>query len=173
MSGSEAAIHAMYTIFEADDSDAVLLIDASNAFNALNRATALHNTQVLCPVHVIAVYTINSYRKSAGLFVTGGKEILSAEGTTQGDLFTMSLYALSVQPLITSLWAVSSTKQCWFADDTCGVDSILEIRKNGGMPSTPLAQTFGIFPTPRGAGLSQRQITRQASKKCSRTRLLM
>ena len=54
---------------------------------------------------------------------------MSAEGTTQGDLFTMSLYALSVQPLITSLWAVSSTKQCWFADDTCGVDSILEIRE--------------------------------------------
>ncbi|EDO48836.1 predicted protein [Nematostella vectensis] len=42
-SGSEAAIHGMRTIFEADDTDAVILIDASNAFNALNRATALHN----------------------------------------------------------------------------------------------------------------------------------
>ena len=42
-SGSEAAIHAMRTIFNADETDAVLLIDASNAFNALNRATALHN----------------------------------------------------------------------------------------------------------------------------------
>ena len=35
-SGSEAAIHAMNTISESDDTDAVLLIDASNAFNALN-----------------------------------------------------------------------------------------------------------------------------------------
>ena len=42
-SGSEAAIHAMRNIFEADETDAVLLIDASNAFNALNRAAALHN----------------------------------------------------------------------------------------------------------------------------------
>ena len=48
-SGSEAAIHAMRNIFEADETDAVLLIDASNAFNALNRAAALHNIRVLCP----------------------------------------------------------------------------------------------------------------------------
>ena len=45
------------------------------------------------------------------------------------------------------------------------------ILRNGGTPSTPLVQTSGIFPTPRNVGLSQRQIKRQASKKCSRTRL--
>ena len=31
--GSEAAIHAIRKMLEADDNDAVLLIDASNAFN--------------------------------------------------------------------------------------------------------------------------------------------
>ena len=31
--GTEAAIHAMRSIFDADETDAVLLIDASNAFN--------------------------------------------------------------------------------------------------------------------------------------------
>ena len=51
--GNEAAIHAMHTVFEAHDKDAVLLIDASNAFNALNRATALHNIRVLFSVTAV------------------------------------------------------------------------------------------------------------------------
>ena len=84
-SGNEADIHAMHTVFDADDKDAVLLIDASNAFNALNRATALHNIRVLCPV--TTVYAINTYRKSARLFITGGKEILPAEGTIYFFIF--------------------------------------------------------------------------------------
>ena len=109
-SGSEASIHAMHTIFESDDTDAVLLIDASNAFNALNRAAALHNIRILCPI--IAIYAINTYRQPARLFVIRWKEIVSAEGTTQGDPLAMGLYALRVQPLITSLQAASSVKQC-------------------------------------------------------------
>ena len=49
--------------FEHDNSDAVLLTDASNAFNSLNRAAALHNIRVLCPS--IATYAINTYREPA------------------------------------------------------------------------------------------------------------
>ena len=41
--GNEAAVHPMNIIFEADNTDAELLIDASNAFDALDRASALHN----------------------------------------------------------------------------------------------------------------------------------
>ena len=78
---------------ESDDTDAALLIDASNAFNKLNR-----------------VYTINSYRQPAQLFVIGRKETMSAEGTTQGDLLAMGLYALSIQPFITSPQAASIVK---------------------------------------------------------------
>ena len=58
--GGEAVIHALHRIFEADDTDAVLLIDASNAFNSLERAAALHNTRILCPS--ISNYAINIYR---------------------------------------------------------------------------------------------------------------
>ena len=64
-SGSEAAVHAIHSIFQEEETDAVLLIDASNAFNALNRAAALHNIRVLCPP--IATYAINTYRQPARL----------------------------------------------------------------------------------------------------------
>ena len=42
--------------------------------------------------------------------VIGGKEIVSGEGTTQGDALAMGLSALSIQPLIKSLQAASSVK---------------------------------------------------------------
>ncbi|PFX20828.1 hypothetical protein AWC38_SpisGene14690 [Stylophora pistillata] len=125
--GSEAAMHAMHRIFEADDTDLVLLIDASNAFNALNRAAALRNIRVLCPV--IAVYARNTYRQFSRLFITGGKEITSVEGTTQVDPLAMGLYALSTQLLIASLQAMLDAKQCWLADDTCGAGTISEIKQ--------------------------------------------
>ena len=77
-SGCEAAIYAMHNIFEVDERDAVLLIDASNAFNALNRAAALHNIRVLCLT--LATHVIITYRQPARLFITGGEELISAEG---------------------------------------------------------------------------------------------
>ena len=97
-SGSEAGVHAMRSIFDANDIDAVLLIGASNAFNSLNRTAALHNITVLCSS--IATYALNTYRRHARLFVMGGKEPLSAEKTTQGELVAISLYAVSLPPLI-------------------------------------------------------------------------
>ena len=76
----------------------------------------------------VATFAINTYRASARLFVTGGKELVSAEGTTQGDPLAMCLYALSLQPLIPRLRAVSQAKQCWFADDATGCGSIQNIK---------------------------------------------
>ena len=164
-SGSEAAIHAMNTISESDDTDTVLLIDASNAFNALNRAAALHNIRILCPI--IAIYAINTYRQPARLFVIGGKEIVSAEGTTQGDPLAMGLYALSIQPLITSLQAASSVKQCWFADDASGAGSIMEIRTWWDALST-IGPDLGYFPNDRKCWIiakpAKEESVREASK---------
>ena len=48
-SGSEAAVHAINSLFQHEETDAVLLVDASNAFNLLNRAAALHNIRIVCP----------------------------------------------------------------------------------------------------------------------------
>ena len=45
--GAESAIHAMRKIFQQEETDGVLLIDATNAFNCLNRAAAMHNIQYI------------------------------------------------------------------------------------------------------------------------------
>ena len=69
--GAESAVHAMREIFEDEHTDAVLLTDASNAFNCMNRYTALHNVQIICPI--IAAYLSNTYRHPARLFIQGGE----------------------------------------------------------------------------------------------------
>ena len=82
--GAEAAINAMTNIFQEEDTDGVLLIDASNAFNQMNRSAAMHNIRII--FKEISFYVINTYRSPSRLFTCGGGEILSREGTTQGLL---------------------------------------------------------------------------------------
>ena len=71
--GCEAPIHAMRSIYEDTETDAVLLIDAANAFNAINREAVLENIRRLCPIAY--VYAYNCYAAQARLFVICGKEI--------------------------------------------------------------------------------------------------
>ena len=78
--GAEAAIHSMKLIFEQNSTDGVILIDASNAFNSLNRKAALHNIRIICPE--FSTVLINTYRLPVRMFIQGGEEILSVEGTT-------------------------------------------------------------------------------------------
>ena len=70
-----------------DDSDGILLIDADNAFNRVNRAVALWNIQFTCPEmkHVL----INFYRSPTRIFMNseGFFELLSQEGTTKVALW--------------------------------------------------------------------------------------
>ena len=49
--GCEAAVHALRTLFDDASNDGLLLVDASNAFNSLNRALALVNIRKICPHH--------------------------------------------------------------------------------------------------------------------------
>lgn len=49
ISGTEAAVHVVRESFLQEDTEAVLLVDASNAFNTLNRQTALQNIRRICP----------------------------------------------------------------------------------------------------------------------------
>ena len=89
----------MKSSFGSDDSEEVLLVDASNAFNSLNGQFAPQNTRHLCPS--LATILINTYRAPTDLFIHGNV-LLSQEGTTQGDPLAMSFYALSTVPLINS-----------------------------------------------------------------------
>ena len=43
ISGIEAAVHAVDSLFQQEETEAILLVDASNAFNSFNRLSALHN----------------------------------------------------------------------------------------------------------------------------------
>ena len=70
--GCEAAIHGMRTVFE-DETDAILLIDAANAFNSINRDAMLKNIARICPIAY--VYAYNCYSIHARLFVLGGAEL--------------------------------------------------------------------------------------------------
>ena len=104
--GGEAAIHAMREIFEHDDDcEAVLLVDAKNAFNSINRKTMLHNIGIKCPS--LVMYAENTYNKPSDLYIDNstkdnncsGSVIKSMEGTTQGDPIAMAMYALGLSVL--------------------------------------------------------------------------
>ena len=99
--GMEAAMHGMQETYEDNDTEGVLLIDAKNAFNSLKRAVTIHNIQRLCPA--LARIILNCYRTPAQLLVIDDGELLSSEGTRQGDPLSMAAYASATVPLINRL----------------------------------------------------------------------
>ena len=94
--GCEAAVHAKHQIFQNSGIETALIVDATNAFNSINRQATLHNINVICPP--LAQVLINTYRSPIRLFVTGSREIASTEVTTQGDPLAMAVYALTISP---------------------------------------------------------------------------
>ena len=117
--GIEASIHAMSRIFNDEASEAVLLVDAENAFNMINRKTALHNTQHLCPP--LFRFLNNTYKEPVKLHLGDGSFIVSEEGVTQGDPLAMHMYALSTRKVIDTLdRETNNVTQVWYADDSAG-----------------------------------------------------
>ena len=87
VAGSEAAIQGMHDIFNDDNTEGILSIDAENAFNSINRKVMLYNLKFICPA--ITTCISNCYICPARLFIIGGGELLSKEGTTLGDPTSM------------------------------------------------------------------------------------
>ena len=112
-SGIEASVHAMRKIFEKDDTEAVLLVDAENAFNNFSRKAALHNIKELCPP--FHRYLSNTYQIPANMIVNDQvktETITSEEGSTQGDVAAMGMYAIGTRPLIDILQRETDSSIC-------------------------------------------------------------
>ena len=124
-SGCEAGIHAMSDIYHDADTHGIIQVDANNAFNTINRKMFLHNIKLICPE--ISIFIINCYQQPARLFVVGGIEILSQEGTTQGDPSAMYVYGLGLMPLILAL-SVMEVRLSAFADDLAGGGTLEQLR---------------------------------------------
>ena len=125
-------------------SQAVLLVDASNAFNSVNRQAALHNILRICPS--LAQILINTYQRPVRLIIPGSGGLMSTEGTTQGDPLAMAMYALAVTPLIHHLHSSDpAVSQVWYADDATGVGKCAALRKWWDTLSQ-LGPLFGYIP---------------------------
>ncbi len=140
ISGIEAAVHAARSNFELKDNDAILLVDATNAFNSLNRKVALNNIKTTCPA--LATILTNNYREPTMLYMEGD-HILSQEGTTQGDPLAMPMYALASISLIKKLGG--NVTQQWYADDAAAVGKLSELH-TWWRDLVKFGPKFGYFP---------------------------
>ena len=96
------------------------------------------------------MYISNCYNTPARLFIVGGTEILSKEGTIQGDPTAMAAYALRVTQLIQNLLDITSSnklysKEIAYADDFTVAGSIKDIKCYWEHLNS-FAQFFGYYP---------------------------
>ena len=99
--GIESAIHAA-NVFWRDSDVGMLVRDASNDFNSINRLSLLLNAHVLWPR--ASRFIITTYRGWSPLIMKGCSDnILSREGITQGVPLSMFIYAVATISLICRL----------------------------------------------------------------------
>ena len=142
----------MRSIFHDEETEAVLLVDAENAFNNLNRKATLNNIKELCPA--FHRYLLNTYQQPAQLIVPGEEQyeiIYSEEGSTQGDVGAMAMYGIGLKPLTDKLAESVDPRQCkqvWYADDSTSAGKLTEMRKWWDT-LCQVGPEYGYFPLPR------------------------
>ena len=122
-------------------------------FNAVNRKAFLHNMAVICSL--IATFMHHCYPKPSHLFVISVVEILSSEGTTQGDPVAKNCYkiavAINIIPLIlpvlkiTDQYPHGTSKAAAYADDLTAAGIVKGI-KYWWEQLCKLDPKFGYFP---------------------------
>ena len=147
-SACETSVHIMSELLARPEIEGILLVDiASNAFNSLNRQAALHNVARLCPALQGVIQ--NTYSHAIRLFVSGGGELASVEGTCQGDPLAMALYAVAIDPMIRRLQeACPTVQQSWYADDD-SVGDTLESLRHYWEKLQEIGPAYGYFPNAR------------------------
>ena len=135
-------------IYEDKTYKEVLLVDALNTFNSINRNVFLHNVTIICPA--IAIYVKNCYSLHSRLFIIGGNEIRSCEGTTQGDPIAIAVYAIAIITMILMIVDITSkiddsTKTAAYADDATTAGKVIQL-KNWWRTLCMLGPKFGYYP---------------------------
>ena len=94
--GIESAIHSMNMMHEDENTDAILPVDGSNAFNYLNRQSFLHNNSYLSPSK--AIFVKNCYSTPSRLFIIREIDLHQGKGLLKvvlmGDLWRKVLMAI-------------------------------------------------------------------------------
>jgi hypothetical protein len=146
--GIEGAIHAMHDLFQKEcepgSSWGMLLVDANNAFNSVNRQLALWQARIHWP-HC-ARFLFNTYNGHAELVIRDSNmRLYSEEGVTQGDPLAMPLYALATLPIINKLKSEQTITQCWYADDSSAQGTLNNLRHWWDKISQ-IGPAYGYFP---------------------------
>ena len=147
----EVAIHSMKMMYEDENTDEILLLDASKAFNSLNRQSFLHNVSYVCPS--VAIFVKNCYSSPSRLFIVGITKIASRVRTAQGDPVSIAIYSLEVTPLINMLIdkllsedSVNVTVMA-YADDSSAAGNLQDLKRWWSV-LTEISLKFGYYPEP-------------------------
>ena len=140
--GCKAVVHAMRHIFHHTDTEGVLLVDATNGFNTINRQADLQNISVICPsIAQILIYTYKTPVMT--VIVKSGENCLNEGHYTKrsiGDGHVCPGSNSSNPPVENR----TDVEQAWFADDATSAVYCNNL-KAWWDDLTVLGPTFGYY----------------------------